>query len=765
MENKLWYKEPAQNWCDALPIGNGSLGGMVEGGVYCEGGTLRDTVYLNTDTLWYGKKRDRENPEAKENVGKIRQLLFDEKYREAAELTFLKMTSIPKYYGTYSTLGKLDMWMTGHSQELKNYRRSLELDKGIATVEYDVDNAHYSKEYFVSKPHEGMVIRIKCDKPLLGMFFHLMRRGMDDDTGNVENCIYMKGECGEGGVRYACMATARCDGTQILSADMISCKEANYVDIFVVAATNFYGDDPMELCQKRLSDLCKCSYEEVKEKHITDYRKLYDRMLFSLEQEHSEIPTDERLTNFKQGKEDLGLVELFFNFGRYLMIASSREGTEPTNLQGIWNKDLSAMWESNYTINMNTEMNYWPAEICNLSECHQPLFNLIKRAFPNGIKTARNMYGCDGFMMHHATDLWGDAAPEGSFMPAVIWPMGGAWLALHLWEHYQFDLNETFLKDEAYEVMKQAALFFTQYMTNDKEGWLVTGPTLSPENSFYSNGKPENLCMGAEMDNQIVRELFEAVISASEVLDIDKEFREKLRSMLKKIRTPRINKNGAIMEWAKDYDEVDIHHRHLSPLFALYPGTQITIEDTPELIDACNVLLELRLAPPEEGPAGGGWGKWGWTYAWASCLYARLHMGDKAYESIKEELYSVIHDSLLGGVERSTIFQIDANFGSIAAIAEMLIQSHTKVIHLLPALPTSWIKGRVCNLRARGGYTVDIIWDNNQLESAKISPSKDGICRVKVGKDFVVNTKFEIKNDIIEFAVVKGKSYIITNAR
>jgi len=761
METLLWYKEPAKSWSNALPIGNGSLGGMVEGGAIGAGGTFHDTVHLNTDTLWYGRHRHRENPEAKENIKKIRQLLLEEKYREATELTFLKMTSIPKHFGSYMALGKLDIWMSGHSLNIENYRRGLDLENGIATVEYDADGSHYAKEYFVSKPNEGMVIRISCDKPEIGLYFHLLRRGLDDNSGVLNDCIYMKGESGEGGVHYACMATARCDGMKSLSADMIFCKGAGSVEIFVVAATDFYGDDPMELCQKRLFDLCNHSYEELKETHIADYRQLFDRMYFSLEQKVSGLPTDERVKRFKQGKEDLGLVELFFHFGRYLMIASSREGTEATNLQGIWNMDTPAIWECNYTINMNTEMNYWPTEICNLSDCHQPLFDLIKRAFPNGQRTAREMYGCEGFMMHHATNIWGDSAPEGCYVPAIIWPVGGAWLVLHLWEHYQFSMDEVFLRDDAYELMKQAALFFTQYMTEDKEGWLVTGPTVSPENSFFSSEhKPENLCMGAEMDHQIVRELFLAVISASEILDVDKEFRNRLKNMLEKIRPPRVNKNGAIQEWAKDYDEVEIHHRHLSPLFALYPGSQITKEENPKLADACRVTLARRLAETEDA----GWGKWGWTYAWAGCLYARLYMGNQAYEAICELLCHTIHDSLLSGTERSSIFQIDANFGSVAAVSEMLIQSHTNVIRLLPALPESWSKGTVRNVRARGGYTVDMIWENHQVKSAIIHASVDGICRISAGVGMTVNTKFDVKNGILIFAVSKGESYILTNS-
>lgn len=763
MENLLWYDHPARNWNEAFPIGNGSLGGMVEGGSFFEGGTFRDTVYLNTDTLWYGKMRQRENPEGKENLEKIRRFLFEEKYREAMEETFLSITSLPKYFGPYCPLGRLDMWMSGHSQDIKNYRRSLELDKGIATVEYDVDGAHYSKEYFVSKPQEGMVIHIECDKPVLQMFSHLMRRPYDDDTGTANGCIYMKGECGEGGVRYVCMVAVRCDGTKRLSADMISCKDSNYVDLFVVAATDFYGDDPMELCYKRIAELSSFRYEELRHAHIAEYKQLYDQMSFSLDAGESTLPIDERLAKFKQEKDDLGVVELYFNFSRYLIIASARSGTEATNLQGIWNHKTSPSCECNYTVNINTEMNYWPVEVCNLADCHQSLFGLLKRALPNGKRTARELYDCDGFVMHHCTNLWGDTAPEGSFPPAIIWPMGGAWLVLHLWEHYCFSLDRNFLENEAYELMKQAALFFTQYMTEDKEGWLVTGPTSSPENSFYSPvGVRENLCMGAEMDNQIVRELFRAVISASEILDIDKEFRELLKRLLEKIRLPRINRNGAIMEWSKDYEEVDIHHRHLSPLFALYPGTQITREGTPELAEACEVFLKRRLETSE------GIGKavtCAWTFSWAACLYARLYMGDKAYENILGQLCSTFPGSILTGDLRPQNFQIDANGGAIAAIAEMLVQSHTDVILLLPALPTCWKNGKVYNLRARGGYSVDIIWEKGQLKTAQIRASADGICRISAGRDMVVDTEYECRNGIVEFEVVRDGVYTIKGTR
>ena len=761
MESLIWYKQPPRGSQEEFLIGNGSLGGSVHDGYVFEAGVHRDTVYLNTDTLWYGKHRHRENSEGRENLENIRELLFEEKFKEAEDLMFLKMTSVPKYFGAYLPLGRLDMLLSGHSS-ITGYKRSLSLDEAVARIEYNADGANYTKEYFVSKPHEAMVVHIECDKPVIDMTSYLMRRPYDDETGSKNGYVYLSGECGEGGVRYAALAKVRCNGEALVSADMLACKRSSSVDIFVVAATDFYGDDPIKLCEERLCALEGVDYHELKRAHIEDYKAIYEKNTFELSREQIDLPIDERMAAFKRTESDTGLVVLLYNFSKYLLIASSREGTEAANLQGIWNTNTSPSCECNYTININTEMNYWPMEICNFPECHTPLFELMKRALPNGKITARELYGCDGFVMHHCTNLWGDTAPEGVHPPAVMWPVGGAWMVLHLWERYRFSLDKDFLKNEAYPLLKESAVFFTQYITEDKDGWLVTGPTSSPENTFLTDeGERAYICMGAEMDNQIVRELFFAVIAASEILGVDKELRELLRDMLKRIRTPRIDRYGAIIEWNKDYDAVDIRHRHLSPLFALYPGTQITKEGTPQLADACRVFLERRLGKrtteSKEVVCG-------WTYAWAGCLYARLYMGESAYENIKNVMRNSLQGTLLSGNIRPTLFQIDVHGGVLAAVAEMLLQSHTDTIRLLPALPCEWAKGRMRNLRARGGYSIDIAWENGGLTEAELRASEDGICRISAGKQVTVNTNFEYRDGVLEFEVKKSGTYIITPA-
>ncbi|MEG2584517.1 MAG: glycoside hydrolase family 95 protein, partial [Oscillospiraceae bacterium] len=557
---------------------------------------------------------------------------------------------------------------------------------------------------------------------------------------------------GNGGVTYVTQVHGRSNGSFEQIGDFLGFTNASEVEIFVIANTDYHTKDPQAECAIQRENLEKKTYEELKDEHVKDYQKLYNRVNLTLSDKESPLPTNKRLENVKNGNKDRGLIELYFNFGRYMMISASRPNSMAMNLQGIWNNEYAPRWESNYTININTEMNYWPAEVCNLSECHEPMFDLIDKMFENGKRTAKEMYGCNGFMAHHCTDLWGDTAVEGVFFPSPCWPMGGAWMSLHLWESFLYSGDVEFLKNRAYPILKEAAVFFTEYMIKDKDGLYVTGPTLSPENTYIlPNGDEGSLCMGAEMDNQIVRELFNSVINASEILDIDKDLSSTLKEMLSKIREPRINSYGGIMEWSEDYGELEPGHRHMSQMFALHPGSQINPLDTPSLAKACEGTLNHRLQ--------NGGGHTGWSCAWIVNMYARLWKGEQA----EEFFYKLLSESTLPNLfDCHPPFQIDGNFGGTAAIAEMLMQSHMHEINILPALPKSWESGSVIGLRARGGFTVSIWWEENKPKTVKITASKDGEIRVRIAEGFVADTEYSYENGCILFNCVAGNEYTLT---
>ena len=745
MKHVLWYESKAGNWNEALPIGNGRLGAMVFGDYE------KEVLRLNEDTMWFGGPRERQNPEAAKYLPEIRRLLFEGKPKEAARLSYLTLTSIPKYFGAYQPLGDLRLWF--EQGDMTEYRRMLDIDNALATVTYRLNGVQVKREYFASCPDQVIAIRITAEEPILTMFCNFMRRPFDGDFERVDGeTVAMHGQLGENGVTYTAMLTARSDGKTEQIGDYLSFSEATEIELFFTAYTSFRTENPRESCLTCLKQAKKKSYAELIKRHTEDYHSLYRRVELELDDENCDLPTNRRLERLQSGVEDNDLLALYFHYGRYLMISSSREGTMAMNLQGIWNCDYAPPWECNYTININTEMNYWPAEICNLPECHFPLFDLLDRMVINGRKTARDMYGCEGFVAHHCTDLWADTAVEGIMFPSPVWPMGGAWLAIHLWEHYLFTKDTVFLRERAYPVMREACLFFMQYMTKDAEGFWVTGPTLSPENTYIMPDKTEGyLCMGAEMDNQILHELFGAVIDSAKILNTDQEFAEQLAERLKKIRTPRINSYGGIMEWPQDYEEKELGHRHVSHLFSLYPGTKITPEKTPELAAACEKTLEHRMS------FGGG--HTGWSCAWIISLFARLNRGEKALQCLYRLLDKTTYPNLFNV---HPPFQIDGNMGGTAAIAEMLLQSHDGVVRIMPAVPKSWRTGHVCGLAARGGFAVSFWWRNNRIERAEIKSLQGGKCQLEISENLQPDFPAVCRGGKLEFETEPGKTYVLT---
>ncbi len=772
---RLWFNKPAnasladnkngwinnEEWLKALPIGNGFLGAMIFGDVN------KERIQLNEKSLWSGSPDDSNNPNAYPSLDEIRQLLWAGKYKEATELTNKSQVcqgagsgygnGAGSPFGCFQTLG--DLWIDfGKTDPYQSYHRELDLSNGIVQVSYLQNDIQFKREIFTSFPDRALVIRLSANKKGALSFKSTLNRPERFETHSGNGQLRMTGTLNNGmggnGMNYAARLKALATGGKVtFSKDTMVVKNADEVILFLTAGTNYkpeypnyQGNDPIKTTLEQLAKATSKTYTSLLSRHINDFSALFGKVNLQLSgNDPDTIPTDIRLKNQKNKSDDFHLQEIYFQYGRYLLISSSREGSLPANLQGIWANEIQTPWNGDYHTDINVQMNYWPADVTNLSECYQPLTDLVESLVKPGEKTATVQYKANGWCIHPITNVWGYTAPG----EQASWGMhlgAGGWLCEHLWDHYTFTMDRKYL-ERVYPIMLKASQFYLDWLVKDpKTGKLVSGPAASPENAFFApDGSVCQISMGPSHDQEVIYELFTNILKASVILKDTNPSLEKIRNALKNLAMPQIGSDGRLMEWAQEYPEQEPGHRHMSHLYGLYPASIYTLNGTPEPAKAVRKSLEYRLA--------NGGGGTGWSRAWLISLFARLNDGDQAYK----HLTTLISGSTLSNLfDSCPPFQIDGNFGATAGIAEMLLQSQNGVIELLPALPSVWKNGEVKGLIARGGFVIDIKWEKNQLVSAGIYSRNGGTCSVKymdkniaisnlkAGKEYILDSQLNV---------------------